>query len=349
MEIAPNEWCSKSSLTSDTNVDTAVLGEPIGWNPSGPTEGAGKWCATQGPAPGWNLKDFCPSVMAPFRDAAAAATQIKVLTYNLEWWENYQQFHPPNTLNPALGENIVVDDKIQHFDLMGFQECEDINVTMSSAKGSGLAGDWGTFGLHEGKSISIGMAWNKASFDLISSGKEYITEDVQGTDYYGKRAAQFVRLTHKASGAKVFFLNHHGATPVNTGGVCGKKATAYNILKTIANNAMKGDLIFMTCDCNAWSLFQPPNEPLSPWKYNEEIGTVACHLPHSFTSASKGAGDVWGIDNFFSNCAVPSKKGATVMNAGTIMGKGGSDHYALSLVYDLPGQSSVEEEGTIVA
>jgi len=336
-----NPFCSTSESFTSEVVDKAKLREPIGYPGTGPvpTESKGKWCEVKAPPAGWNLKQFCPSIMAPFK-APGAAAEVKVLSYNLQWWANYEHFNPPNTLNPALGQNIVKDANVQQFDIMGFQECENLDLLMDSAISSGLKGDWGRFELHEGKSIGIGIAWNKDTFDLISQGKAYVAED-RKDQHYGRRAAQWVRLTHKATGVPVFYFNHHGPTPVNTGGLCGAQATAYNLLKAIADNAQKGDLIFMTCDCNAWSLFQPPDQPQQPWKYVEEIGTMACHIPHSFTNAV--VEDVWGIDNFFSNCAVPAKKKYTVRDAGTVMGKGGSDHFALSLVYQLPGAAADEE------
>lgn len=347
-EVIENPFCPSPSLTSAV-VDKAILKETIGYPATGAVDptSKGKWCEVKAPPQDWNLKNFCPSITSQFKGLGAAATQIKILTYNLQWWANYEHYNPPNTLNPALGQNMAQDDAIHHFDLMGFQECENIDILMASAKSSGLAGDWGTFELHEGKSIGIGMAWNKATFDYVAQGKEYVAED-RSEQHYGRRAAQWVRLIHKASGAPVFYLNHHGPTPVNTGGMCGAKGTAYNVLKAIANNAQKGDLIFMTCDCNNWSLFQPPESPQEPWKYNEEIGTLACHIPHSFTHPV--IEDCWGIDNFFSNCAVPSKhgKGVTVKNAGTIMGKGGSDHFALSLIYDVGGSESVASNSSLV-
>jgi len=340
-KIVNPECPNQLAVASPTVVDEATLGEPIGWNPEGPTTTPAGWCATQGPAKDWNLGKMC-GALTHGQGLTGAAAQIKVLTYNLQWWANYKQWHPPNTINPALGANMVKDGVVQTFDLMGFQECEDVDAIVGSAVKQGLKGTWVTYGVHEGKSIGICQAWNSDVFTEIARGKAYIGED-QKNQYYGRRAAQWVRLTHKPSGKGVFYLNHHGPIPVNTGGQCGPKATAYNLLKTMGLNAQKGDIIFMTCDCNTWSMFQPPNDPTQPWSYLEEIGTMACHIPHIFTNPV--IEDVWGIDNHFSNCAKSAKKKSTVKTAGTVMGKGGSDHFALSLVYDLPGSAAAAQYG----
>jgi len=342
-----------SSAAVDLNLDEARLGEPIGWNPTGPKEGVGQWCEAQGPAADWNLKNFCGHMESKFAAAAAqnkslsgAAAQIKVLTYNLEWWANYQQWPHPggNTINPALGENIVKDAKIQGFDLMGFQECEGVDIIVDSAKKAGLPGNWGTSGVHEGKSIGICIAYNTDTFSFIAQGNDFVGEDQPGAHWYGKRKAQWVRLAHKASGQTVFYLNHHGPIPINTGGKCGAKATAWNILKIIGQNAQKGDLIFMTCDCNAWAMYgSGKGNVQGPWTYQQEIGQLACHLPHMFANSLAGPEDIWGIDNMFSNCAKPAKQPSTVLTSGTVMGKGGSDHHALSLVYDMPGAGQATE------
>ena len=321
-------------VASPKAVDQATLGEPIGWAPTGTKEGGDKWCATQGPAADWDLTRMC-GALTHGQGLTGAAAQIKVLTYNLQWWKNFKYWSPSNTINPALGANMVKDGVVQKFDLMGFQECENVDAIVGSAVKQGLKGNWKTYGVH-GENLC--QAWDGDVFTELSRGKAYIGEDENGVEYYGRRAAQWVRLTHKPSGKTVFYINHHGPLPINTGGQCGPRATAYNLLKTMGRNAMKGDLIFMTCDCNAWSMFQPPNEPTRPWRYLDEIGTLACHIGHYFTNPT--VEDVWGIDNHFSNCATPAKTGWTVKTAGTVMGKGGSDHYALSLVYDLPGSSA---------
>jgi len=328
--VITNPWCTSSN--SDLSAAVPEVGAPIPWTPTGPSQGGSNWCASQGPPADWNLKNYCQSHLNTPLNVTGAAAQIKVLTYNLQWWHTYEQYPVPggNSMNPAVGANIVEDDKVHAFDLMGFQECEILQAVLDSAKKQGLQGDWQAFEYHEGKSIGIGLAWKKDSFDLITQGKGYVAEDRNDAthQYYGKRAAQWVRLTHKATGKKVFYLNHHGPTPVGTGGLCGSKATAYNLLKMIATNAQVGDLVFITGDFNG------PSIQLG--KYSEEIGTLACHIPHIFTISNIQT--VWGIDNHFANCATAAKDGKRKM------GQGGSDHWALSVLYDLPGAAAVNKD-----
>jgi hypothetical protein len=324
--MCPNK--GKANLES-----TEASGGPIPpWTPTGPTEGAGKWCAIQGPPADWNLKNYCP------KSNSGAAARIKVLTYNLQWWKNYQQYPKVhgNTMNPAIGANIVKYDKIEPFDIMGMQECEIMSKVIDSAKSQGLSGTWVTKedwnGKYDGSSVDIGIAYKSETFDYINYGQGFVAEDApKGTNYYGKRAAQWLRLKHKASGQTVFALNHHGPTAVGVGGVCGGKGTAYQLLKMIADNAQVGDQIFMVGDFNAPSVLEiPPGS--GKWQYTEEIGTLACHIPHIYTVPNVQT--VWGIDNFFANCATAVTK--------TQMGKGGSDHWALSVLYEFGGTKESE-------
>jgi len=321
-----NPMCPKGAKANLQS--TERIGDPIPkWTPTGPIEGAGKWCSIQGPPADWNLKNYCP------KSNGGAAVRIKVLTYNLQWWKNYQQYPKVHgdTINPAIGANIVKYDKIEPFDIMGMQECEIMQKVIDSAKSQGLQGNWVTKeywnGKYDGSSVDIGIAYKSDTFDFINYGQGFVAEDAPpGVNYYGKRAAQWLRLKHKASGQTVFALNHHGPTAVGAGGVCGGKGTAYQLLKMIADNAQVGDQIFMVGDFNAPSILEiPPGS--GKWQYTEEIGTLACHIPHIYTVSNIQT--VWGIDNFFANCATAVTK--------TQMGTGGSDHWALSVLYEFGG------------
>merc|ERR1711879_554572 len=105
---------------------------------------------------------------------------------------------------------------------------------------------------------------------------------------------------------------------------CGNKATAYNLLKMIAQNAKLGDSIIFVGDFNApWEM--PNREHELRWQ--EEAGLISCHIPHIF--AVPKTEDMFGIDNFFSTCTTAINK--------TIMPKGGSDHNALNVVFELNG------------
>merc|ERR1712087_113562 len=115
--------------------------------------------------------------------------------------------------------------------------------------------------------------------------------------------------------------------------MCGNKATAYQILKQMALNAMVGDSVVLIGDFNA-----PMQMPVGgPMKWQEEAGVLDCHIPHVFAVPKPDAG--WGIDNFYSTC--------TTMKESTQMEKGGSDHYALNAVFELTGASAADVESTM--
>jgi hypothetical protein len=211
------------------------------------------------------------------------------------------------------GKNMAKFAKDVPYDLIGFQECEDITWPLKDAKAAGMTDEFVTFPYK----MAVALAYRKSVFEELSRGGGEVGED-RADQHYGRREVQYVRLKHKASGKTVFFINHHGPTPVNTGGMCGPSGTAYNILKVIGENAMVGDHVVLTGDFNNWS-----NGP--DGKILEEIGAISCHLPHIFSNPK--VEDVWGIDNIFASCA------RTIET--TVMERGGSDHFALNVVIDI--------------
>jgi len=242
--------------------------------------------------------------------AEVAAPRIKVLTYNLYWWNLFGQ---GGGRGGVAGKNIANYSKDEPFDLMGFQECEDVAWPLRDAKAAGMPGDYATIvGQH-----AIALAYRKEAFDLLEQGSADVAED-GAAQHFGRRSVIWVRLTHKASKRPIFFINHHGPTPVNSGGICGSSGTSYNLLKAVAENARVGDAVVLVGDFNAWS-----NDPEGKWL--EEVGRLDCHIPHVFSNPV--IDDVWGIDNFFATCLTAVQK--------QVMPKGGSDHNALSVVFEV--------------
>lgn len=179
-----NPMCPKGAKANLQS--TERIGDPIpAWTPTGPIEGAGKWCSIQGPPADWNLKNYCP------KSNGGAAVRIKVLTYNLQWWKNYQQYPKVHgdTINPAIGANIVKYDKIEPFDIMGMQECEIMQKVIDSAKSQGLQGNWVTKeywnGKYDGSSVDIGIAYKSDTFDYINYGQGFVAEDAPPGVLYG--------------------------------------------------------------------------------------------------------------------------------------------------------------------
>ena len=101
-------------------------------------------------------------------------------------------------------------------------------------------------------------------------------------------------------------MNLHGPLPVNTGGLCGGEALAYNLLKIIGTKANKEDLLILVGDFNQDSS-------------NEAIKSLQKKFNRVYTGYSFG-----GVDSIFSNCPAVQTKN---------LGNGGSDHDALSVTF----------------
>jgi len=298
-ELPPGMRCDEAAnvLVRDAPAGPAPTAGPapppgtvIGWSPTSTLKSAGSWCQVGVPAEGWNLKS-CPTT--------GASTNLKVLAYNLFWWNLFGKRHGNGQ---SAGRKIAETSSPEQYDLMGFQECDDASRVLGDARDRGLSGDYGL--INGGRALAI--AWRKSRFTWIAEGKADVGED-HSSQYYGKRAAQWVRLRHR-DGQVVFFLNHHGPLPVSKSGGCTGSATAYNILKLIATNAHVGDVIVVVGDFNAQA-------------HSSRIQVLDSYLNRVFTGDSMG-----GVDHIFSNCAASNTAN---------LGSGGSDHDALSAVFTI--------------
>jgi len=120
-----------------------------------------------------------------------------------------------------------------------------------------------------------------------------------------------VRLRHRQSRKTLFIVNHHGPLPIPTGGICGGRATAYNILKQIAEHAEDDDMIVLTGDFNANA-------------HSSTFRTLRERLHWLFSGRAIG-----GIDHFFSNYD------ESHVRERSNLGSGGSDHDALSITFSI--------------
>jgi hypothetical protein len=157
------------------------------------------------------------------------------------------------------------------------------------------------------------MAYRKAAWMLLDNGDGLVAEDghwVKG-NYYGTRTFMWLRLRHVASGRDVFFGNHHGPLPVNSGGLCGGLATAYNVLKIIHDNMNETDAVILVGDFNA--------DPTSA-----TVQMIGSQLPQVYNGSKFG-----GVDNFLTNIA-----DRHVLERHKY-GGGGSDHDAVGVVFNL--------------
>jgi len=223
--------------------------------------------------------------------------QVKVLVYNLFWW---WLFKDHGGKNGSAGK-LIKKHSEPRFDFMGFQECLDIHRVFNDA------------GLHEEYELHQGpygkcIAMHKGTWTRLTSGHTVVAEDTYW-NWYGKRGVQWMRAKHQVSGKHVFFMNYHGALSVNSGGKCGGWTTAHSLLKVAQDNAKRGDIIIFVGDFNsnlASTLLQELRK----------------HLMHVYNGLVYG-----GVDNVFSNAESES------IVSTTKLGKGGSDHDAISIVF----------------
>lgn len=154
---------------------------------------------------------------------------ITVVSYNLYWW-NVGSTNRWNSLYDRI--------KMQRpFDLIGFQECEDV---ASVVRASGLDGFEYYQGPNKPANNPAPLAWNAAVFSKISGpGEKWVA-----SDQYGGRYLTWVRLRHIASGIKIFFANTHGPL-----GNCGS-TVGNNWLSGVNDNKEPGDVVFVTGDYN---------------------------------------------------------------------------------------------------
>lgn len=188
------------------------------------------WCTGEEPEAGFTLRQDCGN-------STGNGTDVKVLSYNLYWWNLFGNHRGRNR---SAGRLIARNGL---FDIMGFQECEDVRRVL---RDGGVAGSYDVL-VGPG---ATAMVYNNATWELLDKGESYIAED-QRSQYFGLRAVQWARLQHTASNKTVFAANHHGPLPVNSGGLCGPQATAYNLLSVIRANAQEDDVVLLLGDFNA--------------------------------------------------------------------------------------------------
>lgn len=261
--------------------------------PTADTSGTGLWCEVRRPPMDWSLLKTCPT-------AVDGSTKVKVLTYNLFWW---YLFVKKGGYEGSAGQLIADTAGPEQYDLMGFQECDNVWRVIEDAKKKGMSGDYDA--ISPGRALAI--AYRKSRYTLLSEGMKDVGEDAP-EQWWGKRSAQWARFQHR-DGQTVFFVNHHGPLPVSKNGGCAGSATAYNIIKLIAENAYTSDVIILVGDFNAAS-------------GSSRIWTLDNFMHKIFSGDDHG-----GVDHIYSNC----KSNVTSRN----LGRGGSDHDALSAVFTL--------------
>jgi len=225
--------------------------------------------------------------------------RLKVMSFDMYWWDLKSIRKGKSAF--ASGKLIADSHKEEPIDLLGFQESEDADFTLETA---GLRDE---FQVISGKG-ALAMAYRKENWAVMDQGQTGIGADV---NLDGARDVQWVRLQHKETQKKVFFMNTYGPGPVNTGGLCGNEATAFNMLKAAALNSHTEDAIVLVGDFNA--------DSQSPM-----LSTLGQHLHHAYSGSFAD-----GVDNFFTSCgpeSVREKKN---------LGPASSEHDALHVVFEV--------------
>jgi len=200
-------------------------------------------------------------------------TGLKVLTYNLFWWNLYGQ-------RGGNGGSASWLIKGAAPDLMGFQECDDVTRVL---RDGGMESQYGWVqGPH-----SIAIAYLAADWVKLAEGAVDVAVD-EAAQFYGSRAVQWVRLQHWRTGRVIFFMNHHGPLRVNSGGRDGGYSTAMHILNEMQAHKQPADALILVGDFNA--------TPTS-----ETIRSLETVYTRAFTGRSFG-----GVDHFFSTLQATS-------------------------------------------
>lgn len=223
---------------------------------------------------------------------------MKVLTFNLFWWN---LFGVRGGNGASAGRLVRETGQIVPYDVLGFQECRDVHRVLQDA---GLASHYTGVQVNDGD-IALGLAFRTNRFDEVSRGANHVAED-DWNQYYGRRGVQWIRLKDKGTDRIMFVLNHHGPLPVNTGGICGGRATAFNLLRIIAENVEDGDAIILIGDLNAGEN-SPTQSALQTYMHR-----VIQH---------------W-VDAIFASCA------GTAVKHSAVLGNGGSDHNAVYAIIE---------------
>mmetsp|Transcript_128199 Transcript_128199/g.356747 ORF Transcript_128199/g.356747 Transcript_128199/m.356747 type:complete len:349 (-) Transcript_128199:25-1071(-) len=229
------------SCTTTTTTPCAGRHCLIGWTPTSELSGSGQWCEVGRPPQDWSPLRTCPD--------GTRTIPVKVLTYNLFWWNLFDR---RGGEGGRAGRLIASTSAPEGYDFMGFQECKDVQRVLGDAMTHGLPDKYAALSYVNGD-IALGMIYNKACWALISDGTAHVGID-SPKQFYGRRGVHWARF-QSTDGATLFFMNHHGPLPVSESGGCTGSATAYNIMRVIAEHAQTTDGIILVGDFNAesWS------------------------------------------------------------------------------------------------
>merc|ERR1712137_819298 len=165
-------------------------------------------------------------------ESPAGGGKIKVVSYNLYWWNAFGQ-------NPWKGEHVTdnIKNNLQP-DVLGLQECDNPGL-IEQRTGYVAASE---FAGAQGVSVKPGM------FRIGDRG----TQDIQATGKWGPRYVPWAQLTH-SSGRTFWHFNTHWCVHNGNGRTCDAN-TRYNGAKNmlqIIRQKTRGAPAIITGDFNA--------------------------------------------------------------------------------------------------
>ena len=162
----------------------------------------------------------------------AAGEKLVVGNQNLFWW---------NLFNQRGGGNfITVWRSLRPFDVMMFQECDDVRRILN---------DGGFPDREVIQERAVVIAWKMDRFEKIETGYEWVGRD-RPEQFFGDRIIVYARLRDRDSGRHFLFANIHGPLPVSTGGVSGGEGLVRNIINAIDSHWLPGDAVVIGGDFN---------------------------------------------------------------------------------------------------
>ena len=237
---------------------------------------------------------------------------ITVLTWNLESFAMRQD-----------GYNGVrtLFDKYAPYDLVGFQECDDLNAIIKNNKY--LKGF--SFG------DAVAMAYNANRFDLIKQGTKIVS-----SDQYGNRRVGWLLLKDKNTNKKILHVNHHGCISCKEQ----PKQIAFDIMSVFNDNMNDGVIPLFTCDCQgSWG--------------DDGYGIVEDEFRQSWRNLGKISATYSGqcglIDHIYYNPSLLSKSnvesfgGFSCGCSGQGCGKFQSDHSSVKATFSIIGSGDSGE------
>lgn len=176
-----------------------------------------------------------------------------MLSYNLEWHKTQGGQSIVETIN-ANGP----------FDLLGMQECENIDVFINQIATDKGTGHYQTYQVTPGPGTyqnkpnqgDICVAWNTDIFEEVSRGQFGV-----GGDSWATRMMQWVYLNIKGTSRNLLFANTHGPVSQCIGKYEQWSSVADNYIKYSKGQMKPGDHLFFTGDFNCGATPIAKNDP----------------------------------------------------------------------------------------